>query len=94
MKDNESITDTTEEKLARIAMLLILIEYAKIYKNNAPLNSAEEGAEILQKEVDTLVAEVYKSHEMRDIKLMLKEATRVGAWSLRFMIDVCLRKEK
>lgn len=94
MKDNELLDKNNVEKLARIAIILVLIEFKKAYEKNSPFNSQHEGYAVLLEELDELWDEIKLKDELRDPKNTLAEAVQVTAMGLRFIVDCCLSKNK
>lgn len=93
MKDNEILNSVSAEKLSRIAIILILIEFKKAYDKHPPYNSCHEGISIIREEFEELWDEVKKNESLHDKKKMLAEATQVASTALRFMVDCCLSKK-
>ena len=78
---------------AEIAIHEIIQEYGQATSKNGPFNSAHEGLAVIWEEFDELKAEVWKNERSRDYDAMMKEAVQVGAMAMRFIVDVCLKKE-
>jgi hypothetical protein len=71
-----------------VALFRILREYDAATKEHGTFNSAHEGFAVILEELDELKAEVWKKN--RDVRVLAKEATQVGAMAMRFLVDVAL----
>jgi len=89
MKDEK----LSEEKLAKLSIVLVVFELQKIIDRMPPLSSPEEGLQFIQQKVDEL-AHVTSSTNDDEYgnKARLKVAKGVAATAMRFMMEVCLKK--
>lgn len=67
------------------------IELDRARRKFAPFHSAHEGYAVILEELDELWEEIRRKVPSRE--LMRKEAVQVAAMALRFIEDVCDRKE-
>lgn len=79
-----------QEKFAKLSIVLVVFELQKIIDRLPPLSSPEEGVQFIRQKVDEL------SHAISsfDDKAMLQAAKGIAAASMRFMIEICLKKTK
>jgi glutamyl-tRNA reductase len=68
-------------------------ELHRAVTNHKPLNSAHEGWAVILEEVEELWEEIKKRRSMRDLSNMRSEAIQIAAMAIRFVKDVCEKKE-
>jgi hypothetical protein len=72
----------------------IINELSEAESKYAPMHSAHEGFAILKEEVDELWDEVKRKPDAIRREAMRKEAVQVAAMALRFIQDVCDKKDE
>ena len=70
------------------AIGLIMEEYRLATEVNPPLNSGHEGYAVIREEFDELWDEIKKKKAPWDNENLKKEAARVAAMALRFLVDI------
>lgn len=88
------LSNTPLEKVARLAVILVLIEFKKACEKFPAYNSAHEGMAVIEEEIFELWEEIRKKEESRDQKHMLHEAVQVASCAIRFITDICMKKNK
>jgi len=68
-------------------------ELARAVRKYGRFKSAHEGLAIIYEEFDELKLEVWKRPKKRSETRMRKEAMQLGAMAVRFMLDICGRKD-
>ena len=71
----------------------VIQEYRRATNKNGPFHSAHEGYAVILEELDELKAEIWKNEQNRDYDKMMSEAVQVAAMGIRFIVDICLKKE-
>ena len=74
-------------------MLAVMTELNRAIRKFKGFNSAHEGYAVILEELDELWDEVKKNQKTRSVERMRYEATQVAAMALRFIEDVCDRKQ-
>ena len=75
-----------------VAVISIMDEHKRAIGKFPPFHSAHEGLSIIREEYKELEAEVFKHHSKRELANLEKEAVHLGAMALRFLVDICLKR--
>jgi len=72
----------------------VIEEHEFAISNFPPFRSPHEGYAIILEEVEELKGEIFKHQKIRDVIKMRKEALQVATMAIRFIIDICDKKDK
>ena len=92
--DDGGIGESLQDVTAVDVLKEVLEEYVRATGINGPFNSAHEGYAVLLEEMDELKEEVRKKASERDKTKMEREAIQIAAMAVRFITDVCDKRDK